>query len=284
MQINKFVLNKIQKDEFGRISGILVLNKESGITSHDLVDRVRRRLKTRKVGHAGALDPFATGLMLILVGKATKLSQQLLNLDKEYLFDVLLGISTNTQDPEGSIVNISEVKLPLKTEIKKILESFTRNYKQTVPVFSSIRVGGVRLRELAHASSNISKKGKIVTFKLNGKTRLFKSSAIRKKITNSNEITLKLPERLVEIKNINLIKSEILKGKNIQIKSHPINSSQNFPILTIHALVSKGTYIRQLAEDIGVKLGNIPSMLYKLHRTRIGKIGEKNICKLNTLI
>ena len=83
--------------------GILLVDKPSGITSHDVVDRVRRIFHMKKVGHAGTLDPMATGLMIILVGKATKVSQYLMSMDKEYTGTLRLGQSTDSQDAEGTV-------------------------------------------------------------------------------------------------------------------------------------------------------------------------------------
>ena len=83
------------------LEGVLLVDKPMGITSHDIVDRLRRKLKMKKIGHAGTLDPLATGLMIMLVGKATKVSQYLISLDKAYEGDFLLGIETDSQDADG---------------------------------------------------------------------------------------------------------------------------------------------------------------------------------------
>ena len=81
--------------------GVLLIDKPIGLTSHDVVDRVRRKLKMKRVGHAGTLDPMATGLLILLIGKATKLSQYLMSLDKSYEGEITLGECTNTYDAEG---------------------------------------------------------------------------------------------------------------------------------------------------------------------------------------
>ena len=86
--------------------GILLVDKPTGITSHDIVDRLRRKLKVKKIGHAGTLDPLATGLMIMLIGKATKVSQFLISLDKSYEGKFRLGIETNSQDSDGEIVSV----------------------------------------------------------------------------------------------------------------------------------------------------------------------------------
>lgn len=284
MKIYNFELNKIYKDEFGRISAILALRKPAKITSHDLVDRVRQKLKTRRVGHAGALDPIATGIMIILVGKATKLSQKLLNMDKEYEFDILLGVSTDTQDPEGKIIQVNQPPQISRQEIRKVIQGFVGSYQQTVPIFSSIRINGIRLRELAHASTKIEKFKKeneyFVKFAIDRNKPVFQKLLREKRLDEKDEITMKLPKRPVEIFEATVKDIKLLKGKDLKIKNKRIKPADEFPIIKLIMKVSKGTYIRQLAEDIGEKLGKIPAMLHSLERTKIGKIGNKDVTSL----
>ncbi|MBN2015546.1 hypothetical protein JW766_01825 [Candidatus Dojkabacteria bacterium] len=281
--IKSLQINKIEKDAFGRIYGILVLNKPPGITSHGLVDRVRKKYKTRRVGHAGALDPFATGIMVILIGKATKLSQHFLNLDKEYDFSVLLGISTDTQDPEGKVTKIQNEIAVTKAQIKKVLESFKENYEQTMPIFSSIKIHGTRLRELAHASDRIEKKEKkhktYAKFLINPSTKIYKKLENQDKLKNK-VIEVELPTRKTKIIDIKLEDISEIKGKNLSLRNIKIDPSLEFKSIGIKAKVSKGTYIRQLAEDIGKRLGDIPAMLYTLDRTRVGTITKKDVNEL----
>ena len=296
MKISNFQLNKIYKDEFGRISAILALNKPSGITSHDLVDKVRKKLKTRRVGHAGALDPFATGVMIVLVGKATKLSQKILNLDKEYEFEILLGISTDTQDPDGKILKVESPPEIDQAKMSGLISNFKGAYKQTVPIFSSIRINGTRLRELAHASTEIERFKKdndyYAKFTIDKNKPIFQR-LLRKtgqrlvspwlKLNEKGEITFQLPRRPVKILSITILGTKKIQGKNLKLKDKRIQPEQEFLILRLVMQVSKGTYIRQLAEDIGEKLGSIPAMLYSLERTRIGKISKKLVSDLETL-
>ena len=106
--------------------GILLVDKPSGITSHDIVDRLRRKLKMKKIGHAGTLDPLATGLMIMLIGKATKVSQFLISLDKAYEGTFELGVETDSQDSDGEIVERKELPHDLcedmiRSEMKQFL-------------------------------------------------------------------------------------------------------------------------------------------------------------------
>ena len=118
--------------------GILLVDKPVGITSHDIVDRLRKKLKMKKIGHAGTLDPLATGLMIMLIGKATKVSQFLISLDKSYEGEFLLGIETDSQDADGNVV--SEKQLPIdlnENQIEEEMKTFLGDQYQTPPMFSA---------------------------------------------------------------------------------------------------------------------------------------------------
>jgi len=103
--------------------GILVVDKPQGITSHDVVDKIRRLYQTRRVGHAGTLDPMATGLLIMLVGKATKASQYLMSQEKEYLGEATLGVATDSQDADGEITETHPVPPLSETQITDALKS-----------------------------------------------------------------------------------------------------------------------------------------------------------------
>ena len=129
--------------------GILLIDKPAGLTSHDVVYRVRRKLQTKRVGHAGTLDPMATGLLVMLVGKATKASQYLMGADKIYEGTVRLGVTTNTQDADGETIETQPVPAFTKGRIEEALNGFLGDQYQTPPMFSAIKVGGVPLYKLA---------------------------------------------------------------------------------------------------------------------------------------
>ena len=116
--------------------GILLVDKPSGITSHDIVDRLRRKLKMKKVGHAGTLDPLATGLMIMLIGKATKVSQFLISLDKAYEGTFKLGVETNSQDSDGEVVETKDLPKNLSEKIiGDAMKEFQGDQYQTPPMF-----------------------------------------------------------------------------------------------------------------------------------------------------
>lgn len=135
--------------------GILLIDKPSGPTSHDVVNVVRRRLRMKRVGHAGTLDPTATGLLIILVGKATKVSQYLMSLDKVYEGTMKLGQATESHDIEGEVIEERTVPEFSEEEIWEFLVESVGDQYQVPPMFSAKKVGGVPLYRLA-------RKGKVI--------------------------------------------------------------------------------------------------------------------------
>lgn len=196
--------------------GVLLIDKPSGITSHDIVDRVRRKLRMKRVGHAGTLDPLATGLMIILVGKATKISQYLTSLDKEYEGTIKFGESTNTQDADGDVVEARDVPNLTEDEILDYMDGFIGDQYQTPPMFSAKKVDGVPLYKLARKGKEIERE-----------------------------------PRFVSVRSFDLL--EYKK-----------------PLLEFRMLVSKGTYVRTIAHDMGEKIG-CGAHLTELRRTMIDK-------------
>lgn len=137
------------------ITGILVVNKPKGYTSHDVVAKVRRSLNMQKVGHTGTLDPLATGVLPILLGNGTKLSQYIINHDKEYIATIKLGVKTDTGDIEGNIIEEKVVNKYSDKQIKEVLDTFKGKQKQIPPMYSAIKVKGKKLYEYARKGENI---------------------------------------------------------------------------------------------------------------------------------
>ncbi|PIP68186.1 MAG: tRNA pseudouridine(55) synthase TruB [Candidatus Omnitrophica bacterium CG_4_9_14_0_2_um_filter_42_8] len=139
------------------MDGILVVNKPSGITSHDVVDFIRRKFNIKRVGHAGTLDPLATGVLVMLLGKATKLSNTFLNDDKEYIAKLYFGKSTDTQDSQGKALEEKNIE-PIDIEdIKKTLENFKGEIEQIPPMVSAIKYKGKKLYELARSGKTVAR-------------------------------------------------------------------------------------------------------------------------------
>lgn len=133
------------------MDGLLLIDKPAGITSHDAVDRVRKVAKTRRVGHAGTLDPFATGLLILGINKGTKALTALVGLDKTYEATAILGATSTTEDPEGTITSTDVPVPPTRDEVDAVLTKFRGRYLQTAPAFSAKKIGGKKLYDLARA-------------------------------------------------------------------------------------------------------------------------------------
>jgi tRNA pseudouridine55 synthase len=128
---------------------LLLIDKPAGITSHDVVDRVRKIFKTRRVGHAGTLDPFATGLLIVGVGLATKKLTALVGLEKTYEATARLGATSTTFDPEGEITETPNVHEASLEDIERALDRFRGGYEQKAPLHSAKKIGGKKLYDLA---------------------------------------------------------------------------------------------------------------------------------------
>ncbi len=207
-------MNKNQDLLQNKNTGILLINKVKGKTSFNLVAILRKLLNVQKIGHAGTLDPFATGVMVLLVGKEyTRLSDRFLNQDKEYIATLCLGIRTDSYDCTGITTQTSPL-IPSEEQIFEVVSHFQGAITQTPPMFSAKKVKGKKLYELARKGIEIERKEQQVT-----------------------------------------VETKILHYE--------------YPYLTLHISCSKGTYIRSIAEDIGLMLGS-GAHLSDLCRTRSG--------------
>lgn len=197
-------------------ASVWLVDKPAGPTSHDIVAQIRRRIgRGTRVGHAGTLDPFATGLLVVLVGRATRLAQFLTGLDKTYEAALRLGYSSATGDPEGPIAPKGET--PTRDALLATLTDFHGERSQTVPAFAAVKVDGERLYRKARRGDQIS-----------------------------------APVRPVTIHEL-----ELIHGPDDDGVAH------------VRTRVSTGTYIRQLATDIGETLG-CGAYCQELRRTRVG--------------
>lgn len=195
--------------------GILLIDKPMGKTSFFLVRVLRRLTKVQKIGHTGTLDPMATGLMVLLVGKKyTRMAMGLTKCDKEYTATIHLGVTTTTLDTEGQTLSTSSL-IPLDHEVQKALDAFQGEIEQTPPMFSALKKNGKKLYELARQGLEVAREAR--------------------KITLSTTLI-----------------------------------SYSYPYIKIHVRCTSGTYIRQLASDIGDLL-NTGAHLCELRRTRVGQ-------------
>lgn len=172
------------------MDGVILINKPKGITSRDVVNEVCKILKTKKVGHTGTLDPIASGVLVVCVGKATKLVDIITSANKEYVSTVKLGLLTDTLDLDGEVLKKEKVTIR-KEELINVLNSFLGTYEQEVPIYSAVKVNGKKLYEYAREGKKVN-----------------------------------LPKRMVEIKKIELInltdeeyKFKVLVSKGTYIRS-----------------------------------------------------------------
>jgi tRNA pseudouridine55 synthase len=200
--------------------GILVVYKPAGITSHDVVECIRDILHTRQVGHAGTLDPLATGVLVVLVGRATKWFGRFLALEKEYNATLTLGKITDTQDAQGKTLEVCSVPAIEEDFVQNVFKGFLGEIQQIPPMVSALRFRGKRLYQL-HAKG----------------------------------IEVPRQPRKIIIKDLQLLK----------LRS---------PEIEFYVKCSRGTYVRQLAYDIALRLGS-GGYISKIERLSVGPFNIK---------
>lgn len=136
------------------MNGILVIKKEKDYTSRDVVNVLNKTLQTKKIGHTGTLDPIATGVLVVCIGKYTKLVSEITGYDKEYIAEIKLGIKTDTQDITGNIIEAKPFTVN-KEQIKEVLSSFLGKNMQTVPLYSAVKINGKKLYEYARKQEKV---------------------------------------------------------------------------------------------------------------------------------
>lgn len=216
------------------INLLFAVDKPLGCTSHDVVSRVRRALGVRRVGHAGTLDPLATGVMVLGVGQATRLLGMLTLDRKSYIASISFGSETNTDDAEGEVTSVAPVALELKDEAyaRQVLASFVGPQMQVPPAFSAISANGVRAYKRARAGESVE-----------------------------------LPARPVEIFELQLL-SILADGDQV--------------VWNIACTVSKGTYIRSLARDIG-RSAQSAAHIVSLRRSASGSVSLAHAVELEDI-
>ena len=141
------------------MDGILLINKPIGLTSRDVVNKLTKKFGTKKIGHTGTLDPFASGVLIVTINKGTKISTYIEDLDKEYVAELVLGISTDTLDLDGEVISKREVPLPLdKEKVLEVISHYLGNIKQVPPMYSAIKVNGEPLYKKARRGEVIERK------------------------------------------------------------------------------------------------------------------------------
>ena len=214
------------------LNGILIVKKEKDFTSNDVVAKLRGICRQKKIGHTGTLDPNAEGVLPVCLGNATKLCDMLTDRSKEYVAEMTLGITSDTQDIWGRVLSDSGdkwQKIPME-EIERTILSFQGKQMQIPPMYSALKINGKRLYELARAGVEVERK-----------------------------------PRQIEIEEIEIMPSADFAEK----KAHQTACFLTEPRLRIRVVCSKGTYIRTLCQDIGERLG-CGAVMSSLMRTRVG--------------
>ena len=142
--------------------GFLNVDKPAGMTSHDVVAKIRRGLKIKKVGHAGTLDPLATGVLVICLGGATRLSEYVMHTTKRYEARGLLGVTTDTYDAEGEVLLRRDASAVTREQVEQALTAFTGDIRQVPPMYSAIKQGGRKLYDLARAGEVVEREARAV--------------------------------------------------------------------------------------------------------------------------
>ena len=145
------------------MNGLLIIDKAQGMTSHDVVARARRLLREKRIGHAGTLDPMATGVLVLCIGHATRLSEYLLGEDKAYEGVIVLGVQTNTDDAEGEVIAIRPVPAMDDADLRRLEHLFSGEIEQVPPQFSAIQKGGQRAYALARKGEMVELDARRVT-------------------------------------------------------------------------------------------------------------------------
>ncbi len=144
------------------MEGVLLVDKPRGLTSHDVVYHLRRKLQIKKIGHAGTLDPMATGLLVMLIGKATRISQYLISVDKVYEAEATLGVVTDSQDAEGEVMETRPVPELTEAQVRETMKGFLGDQYQMPPMHSAIKIGGVPLYKLARKGEEVVREPRFI--------------------------------------------------------------------------------------------------------------------------
>lgn len=147
------------KKEF---EGVLLVDKPTEHTSHDVIARLRGKLHMKRIGHAGTLDPSATGLLIVLVGKATRVSQFMMSVEKEYTGTIVLGQVTNTQDADGEVLETRPVPALSEADVRAAMSTFMGDQYQLPPMFSAIKIDGVPLYKTARKGEEVEREPRFI--------------------------------------------------------------------------------------------------------------------------
>jgi tRNA pseudouridine55 synthase len=254
--------------------GVAVVDKPAGWTSHDVVAKSRGLLGTRKVGHAGTLDPDATGVLVLGVGKGTKLLRFLSPLGKTYVGEVVLGVETSTLDAAGEVTARHDMAGVTLADVQGAAAAFRGEILQVPPMVSALKVGGRRLHELAREGIEVEREARPVTIH-----RLeIRAAEVRGPEPEAPRSRAEGPgDRSSTVAGPG--EAARLRGEDSDRAARALGGDLAFEI---EVECSAGTYIRTLAADIGAALGG-GAHLHRLRRTAVGPFGLDDACALEVL-
>ena len=226
------------------LDGVLVINKPIGWTSHDVVAKVRTLLRVRKAGHTGTLDPSATGVLVLCLGKATRIAEFLINSDKAYRAVLRLGVATDTQDATGTVVRRHAGSCPDEATIRAVMGHYVGSHQQVPPMYSAVKVKGVPLYKSARAGQTITRAAR--EFTVRSLTVLSVAPTWHPETGEGGTVTPPTVDVLFDV------------------------------------VCSKGTYVRTLCADIGEALG-VGGHLARLERRKVGRFGIEEAVSLGEL-
>ena len=230
------------------MNGILLVDKPQEWTSSDVVAKLRGVLREKRIGHAGTLDPMATGLLVVLVGHCTKASEYAMAHNKEYVAGLRLGVSTDTQDITGTVIKTGRCRFSPE-DLERVLKNFTGDLQQIPPMYSAIKLKGEKLYSIARRGEEVDRKPRSIT-----------------------------------VSSIELIGGpHVHSAAEAEAAGDPSAFPQNFPEYDLKISCSPGTYIRTLCHDIGEELG-CGGCMSSLRRTRIGAYSVEEAYTLQQII
>ena len=251
------------------MDGLLIIDKPSGPTSHDVVSRMRRVLHERRIGHTGTLDPMATGVLLLVIGRATRLAKFLSTSDKTYEAVVRLGFSTDTADAEGQPIGPAfHGPLPAREVIDAALARFRGTFQQQPPAFSAKRIDGTRSYKLARAAARDARLTPSPFDRAQGDPERIDVKPVEgSRYNRTDPSDLPGPRDLPAPASVTVHRLEI--------------ESIEADCVTLIVDCSAGFYVRSLAHDLGQRLG-IGGHLASLRRTRTGDFTVDQAVSLDT--
>ena len=256
------------------MDGFLLIDKPIGMTSRSVCNYIGKIFKTKKVGHIGTLDPFASGLLIVNINKANKAGTFLDDFSKEYIASLVLGVSTDSGDIEGRIIKKEDVKTYSKTEIEEALNSFLGESEQIPPMTSAIHVDGVRLYELARQGKEIERKPRKIYINniecLDYQTNILTFKAFVSKGTYIRVLGEDIAKKLGTIGHLNALRRTKVGSFNIEeaTKLEDINESS---LISIKDVLSRFSDIKKVdeKEELDIKNGKIKYLDYPTDKDKL---------------